>query len=353
MIHYDVIIVGSGPSSFMCSINIKNKTVLLLESNEKLGGKIEVSGNGRCNVTNNKPIDLFMNYILRNNKFLYTSLNNYGPKDIISFFENHNCPLKEEDNNRFFPVSNNSKDIVNVFIDIINKSNKIEYRTNYLVEEIEFIDDKYVVNNTFKCNKLVVATGGVTYPNQGTKGFGYDVAKQFGHTIKRPWATESPLISEDLLIKEKELQGVTFKQHVINIYVDGKRKISTKDDILITHFGLSGPGAILNSYFIKEKLFKSKRIDLEILLDEDSPSKALKVCNENKLMFNIIDTKGFNTGVVTAGGINVKEIDPKTFESKVKDDLYFIGEVLDINSNTGGYNITTCFSEGYNCGINI
>lgn len=347
---FENIIVGSGPSGLMCAAKLASKSTLILEKNGRIGGKIKVSGGGRCNVTNNKENEQLMNYIVRNAKFLYPSLNHFASKDIIKFFEDNNCPLKEEDNNRVFPKDNLSTSIINTFERVLEKQGKQVY-TNYTVRTITQNEDGlYLINDELTCRNLIIATGGQTYQHLGTTGDGYEFAKQFGHSIVELEPCETPLVSNDALIQGKELQGISLQNVKATLFVNGKKKKTLQQDILFTHFGLSGPLALHLSYDVNEGLKKKKPV--KIRLDLNScivPKKMRAIISEDYVDIDLHGIRGWNVAFVTKGGIKLKEINPNNFESKLNPNLHFIGEVLDINANTGGYNISLCLSEGATC----
>ena len=346
---YKNIIIGSGPSGLMCANQINSKETLLIEKNFQLGGKIKVSGNGRCNVTNNKSIDQIINHVVCNGKFLYPALTNFGPQNIIAFFQENDVKLKEEAHNKIFPVTNNSQDIIDALI----KNLIIDIVTDFNVTLIEKKDNFFIINNMFKSKNLIIATGGTTFNHLETTGDGYEFAKSFDHTITPLFASETPLVSNDLLIQEKTFQGISLPDCTIEIKFNGKKKKTLTHDLLITHFGLSGPLALRASYFVNKALQENKKVDIDIINYSNYPNKIKSYLIENELSdltFNIVDTKGFKVAFVTSGGISLKEIDPRTYQSKIVENLFFIGEVLDINAFTGGYNITSFLSQGHLCG---
>ncbi len=351
MQYYQNIIVGSGPSGLMCAAKLKKNTTLLLEKNQRIGGKIKVSGGGRCNVTNNKSIDKLLEAIVHNPKFLYPALNNFNSSDIIKFFETNGCPLVEENHNRVFPKDHNSQSIINTLEKvIINNQQKII--TGFEVTTIDYNheENKYYINNEFTCTNLIIATGGKTYSHLGTTGDGYQFAKAFNHSITDLNPCETPLVSHDELIQNRELQGISLRNVKATIIVNNKKKKTISQDLLFTHFGLSGPLALHFSYYVIQAKLKKQPVKIAIDLTScDIPKRMQKIITEDKLTLNIHDTKGWKTAFVTNGGIKLKEINPQTFESKLHPNLYFIGEVLDINAITGGYNITACLSEGALC----
>jgi predicted Rossmann fold flavoprotein len=343
---YDVIIIGSGPSGLMCACQIRNKEVLLLEKNEVIGGKLKVSGGGRCNVTNSKSIDGLLENIPCNAKFLYPSLNSFSSKDIIKFFESNGCELKEEDNNRMFPITNSSQTIIDTFTKVLKK-NGIKIRTGFSVDRIEIINGEYIVNDYYKCRSVVIATGGKTYPHLGTTGDGYLLLENLGHKITDLMPTETPLVSNDEIIQNKLFQGITLKNTTVELLINNKSKKKMTGDLLFTHFGISGPLGLQLSYYCQKALKNNKKIALKIHLTTDVPKKIKAYTDEPFLIININDTKGWKVAFVTSGGLSLKEVMPNNFESKIHSNLFVIGELLDINAHTGGYNLTSCMSEGY------
>lgn len=356
MISYDVIIIGSGPSGLMCASSIANKSVLLLEKNREVGGKLKVSGGGRCNVTNKKEIDKFLLNVPKNHKFLYSTLSNFGPEEIIGFFESNGTALKIEQDNKVFPISDQSQDIINT-LQTVAISNGVTIKLGYSVEKIENNDETYIVNDQFKTKNLVIATGGITYRHLGSDGFGHNFARELGIDVTDLYPTETPLVSNCDLISSKALQGVSLPGVNAAVYVNNKKVFSKKHDLLFTHFGLSGPLALQSSYFIGTALRAGKKdikftIDLsqEYIDSGNVPKRILPFITDDQIVLPINDVRGSKHGFVTDGGISLKAINPKTFESKQYPGLFFIGEVLDINAFTGGYNITICLSEGKSLG---
>lgn len=349
--YFDVIIIGAGPSGLMCAQTLSSKKVLLIDSNEEIGGKIKVSGGGRCNVTNTKTLDELLATVNTNSKFLYPALNKFSNLDLLHFLQKNGVELKEEDNKRVFPKSNSSKTIINFFKDRLHNC---EILLNTTVQNIKKEDELFVVDETYYAKELVIATGGITYQHLGTKGFGYEVAKNFGHKLVATYPCESPLISNDELIKSKIFQGITLLDCEMEVLVNGKKKKTFQQNLLFTHFGLSGPAALWASSFIKRQLLNGKKVDVRINLEkiENLPKKITKLDFE-ELVINIVDVKGYNTAFLTGGGVSTKDIDPKTYMSKKIENLYFIGEVLDINAQTGGNNIAIFMSQGYSCANSI
>lgn len=397
---YDVIIIGSGPSGLMAGINASKKynNVLVLEKNDKLALKLLASGNGRCNVTNLKSNMDFLNEITCDNKkFILSSLSEFGPYDIVDFFESRNCILKEETDEKMFPASDNSQDILNVLLEEL-KNNKVKISTKEQVEEITKEDEVFTIQTnltTYKSTKVVLAAGGKSYPALGTTGDGYRFLESFGLKINQPTPALVPLNSNLKLIVDKTLQGTTLE----NVVVTHQNK-SFQGNVLLTHFGVTGPAIFRISEFVNETLLTQKEAVIKIdvipnYTEEELLEKAFefkekqiqtlfkglvfeKVAKEilkdvynkkisqidKKTLINIInkfkqfnmpiyDNKGFKSAFVTKGGLDLKEVNPKTLEVKKVPGLHVCGELLDIHGPTGGYNITIALATGYKVGNNV
>lgn len=358
-------------AAISAKIHHPNANITLLERNKTLGKKLSLTGGGRCNVSANVVNQTVVDNVVKNGRFLYSSLENFGPQEIIKFFNDHGCPLVEEDHHRMFPSSNKSKDIINTLQSVLLQNNiVIEYDVfvNKITKDTVYSDTK-----SFHYDHLILATGSKALKGSGSDGNGYDLAKTLGHTITDLYPAEVPLVSNDTVIQDKILQGLSFND--INIKVLGpKGKIvrSITHDLLFTHFGLSGPAALRASYDVINilKTNKTVRILIDFLpeikandLNEDHintlPKRLINYLNtlDNPLTYSIkhfemtvYDTRGFSHAFVTNGGVNIKEIDPKTMRSKRIDSVSFCGELIDYNAYTGGYNITAAFSSGYTAG---
>lgn len=383
-----IVIIGGGPAGMMAAISAKmhhpKREVMLLERNKDLGTKMKLTGGGRCNVTARMPVDEVIEYIPKNGRFLYSTLNSYGPLDIISFFEGLNCKLKEEDHMRMFPMSNKAQDIVDTLKLKIKQLN-VMVRLNCYVSDIN-VDKKEVIieNQKLRYQHLIIATGGITLPQTGSDGTGHKLAEKYGHTITKLIPAEVPLVSNDKFIHDKTLQGLSFKDVSLSVYSDKKLKKTITHDLLITHFGISGPAALRGSFYVLELLEKEnkpvrlvidfipkvKLHDLEQAKDLDEifkehfvPKRLVDYCKEisakeylkmlKQFEMTTYATRGFPAAFVTNGGVSVKEVDPKTMQSKMNPYVSFCGEVLDINAFTGGFNITSAFSTGFTAGKNI
>ncbi|GGE17872.1 hypothetical protein GCM10011571_19580 [Marinithermofilum abyssi] len=410
---YDVIVVGGGPSGLMASAaaGLHGARVLLLDKGNRLGRKLAISGGGRCNVTNNKEPEEVIRHIPGNGRFLYSPFSVFNNRDIIRFFEELGVPLKEEDNGRMFPVSDKAQAVVDALIWKVREEG-VEIRTHAPVQDL-CMDEERVKGvrlssgETLKAGAVIVAVGGKSVPHTGSTGDGYPWAKAAGHTITPLFPTEVPLTSQEPFIREKQLQGLSLRDVTLSvIHPKGKTLVTHRGDMLFTHFGLSGPIALRCSQFVVKTLQKFQtdhvliQLDLfpdkhagqveeetfrllqthrkktvknaltqllperilPILLDKARVDHSLTFANLSKEAFTnlcrlmkafpirVNGTLPLEKAFVTGGGVHLKEIVPKTMESKLKKGLYFAGEILDIHGYTGGYNITAAFSTGYTAG---
>lgn len=408
---YDICIIGAGTSGLMASIasSAYGTNTLVIDKNKIVGKKLRLTGGGRCNVTNNKPIHEIINHIPGNGKFLYSSFSQFNNQDIIDFFNNHHTPLKEEDNGRMFPISDKSKDIVETLYNVAI-SQHVQFKLQETVTNIKNQKDHFVIStnrNEYSTKKLIICTGGKTYTYTGSTGDGYKFAHQFGHTITKLYPTECPLLSNDWFIQDKSLQGLSFNDVLIKVINNqGKLVDSHQLDLLFTHFGISGPAVLRSSGAVFQLLKQQKEVQISIdfypklsienlsdkfqkfiqinsnkqissllnqLLPERLNSVMIKNLNLDKTIkckqlttknidsitqyiknfdINIYDTWPLEKAFVTGGGININEINPKTMESKLQNNLYFAGELIDVNGYTGGFNITAALSTGYTAGSN-
>lgn len=386
MTYYDTIIIGGGPAGMMAAISSSfyGQKTLLIEKNKHLGKKLAGTGGGRCNVTNNGTLDDLLAGIPGNGRFLYSVFSQFDNHDIIHFFEENGVALKVEDHGRVFPTTDKSRTIIGALEGKIHELGGTVL-TNTEVVSVKKIDDCFHIKSTdqgFTCGKLIVTTGGKSYPSTGSTGFGYDIARHFKLSVTPLEAAESPLLTD---FPHKALQGISLDDVTLSY---GKHHIT--HDLLFTHFGLSGPAALrlssfvsggemaeldllpqmtaddLLSYLIKkrEKSIKNalKSLLPERLADflvEDMPEKvkqlspaqeAQLVDKIKRLPIKITGKMSLAKSFVTKGGVDLKEINPKTLESKNVLGLHFAGEVLDINAHTGGFNITSALCTGWVAG---
>ena len=398
-----IVVVGAGPAGLMCAVKCSenfNNEVLILDGNEKIGKKLFITGKGRCNVCNSCDIDEFLKNVVNNNKFLYNSINLFSPADTITFFENNGTPLKIERGNRVFPVSDKSNDIIKTFQKILKKKN-VSIILNSLVNKISKegnVFKVYTNNDVINCDVVVIATGGKSYSSTGSKGDGYMFAKTLSHSVNKIYPALIPINLKDY---DSSLAGLSLKNVTASINIQNKR-YSQFGEMLFTHKGVSGPiiltlSSYINKYDIKnseliidlkpalseEKLeeriirdcknFKNK--SLKNYLRELLPSTLIdffakklccnievKMCNLTRdirkkivltlknLSFLVDSLEDIEYAIVTSGGVNVREINPKNMESKLVKNLFFIGEVLDIDALTGGFNIQIALSTGFCAG---
>lgn len=409
----DVVVIGGGPSGLMAAIAASEQGVntILIEKGKKLGKKLAISGGGRCNVTSRLPKDEIIKHIPGNGRFLYSAFSVFDNEDIIQFFTELGVELKEEDHGRMFPVSNQSKDVVNALINQLNTQG-VKIMTETKVIAIDYGEEQHTIiledGQKITTKSVVVAVGGKAVPHTGSTGDGYPWAKKAGHTITDLYPTEVPLLSSQSFIKKKTLQGLALRDIALTVKDRNDKHIVTHQmDMLFTHFGLSGPAVLRCSQYVV-KLLKQDQKQVSLYIDSipnkhadvlfndmsamisESPKKAVKtifkglvperylhylleknsidldlkganISNEQLRSF-IQDLKQFEVKVngslplekafVTGGGVSIKEVNPTTLESKLMPRLFFSGEILDIHGYTGGYNITAALVTGHNAGQN-
>ena len=398
-----VIVIGGGASGMMAAIAAKKNgnDVTLLEKNEKLGKKLFITGKGRCNLTNASDINSHMNNLMSNPKFMYSAFNAFNSDDIISLIEESGVKTKVERGNRVFPKSDKSSDIIKALKKQLD-SLGVKVVLNYEVKDITK-DDEFKINDEYTCDSLIIATGGLSYKSTGSTGDGYKWAKQFDHKTTKTYPSLVPFnIKEDYC---KELQGLSLKNVNLKLLKDDKTLYEDLGEMIFTHFGVSGPLVLSASSFVADKMEDGYKIsiDLKPALDEATLDKRIlrdfdKYKNKNfnnslndllpkklipiiirlsgideykkvneitkeerqrlvglikNLEFNIESLRGYDEAIITKGGIDVKVINPKTMESKKIPGLYFVGEVLDLDSLTGGYNLQLAWSTGYVAGNSI
>lgn len=412
MENYDVIIIGGGSAGLMAGVAAGGRglDVLLIDKGDKLGRKLGISGGGRCNVTNNKELDELIRHIPGNGRFLYSALSTFSNKDIIRFFEDLGIALKEEDNGRMFPVTDKAKTVVEALVRQVRKSG-VEIRVHSPADKVLYESDRVAGvrlkdGQILPCKAVIVAVGGKSVPHTGSTGDGYAWAEEAGHTITPLFPTEVPLTSEDPFILSRELQGLSLRDVVLTVWnAKDKKIVSHRGDLIFTHFGLSGPIALRCSQFVVKELARGHspvKLTVDLLPDrtaeeiyaetlqlaQASPKKAalnvLKGYLPERILPVLFRLAGLDTHItydqlprklwrdlsglmkmfpvyangtlsieeafVTGGGVNLKEIDPKTMQSRLKRGLFFCGEILDVHGYTGGYNITAAFSTGYTAG---
>ncbi|MDK0626454.1 NAD(P)/FAD-dependent oxidoreductase [Clostridium perfringens] len=403
-----VIVIGAGPAGMMAAISAaENHEVILLEGNERIGKKLFITGKGRCNVTNAKDISEFFDFIPGNPHFLYSALYTYTNIDVMNFFENAGVKLKVERGSRVFPNSDKSSDIISGLSRRLNEAG-VDLRLHSKVKDVIFNNNKIeavILENGSKVkgDYFIITTGGKSYPLTGSTGIGFDLAKKMGHSIVEPKPSLVPIEIEESWVRE--LQGLSLRNIELKIKNKKNSKVvySGQGEMLFTHFGISGPLVLSGSRFIKDgerfeisldlkPALEEKQLDLRIQkdfkknlnkdfknsLDELLPKKLIPVIielsgiDENKkvnsitkeerrtllnllknLTFTVKGLRDIAEAIVTAGGVSTKEIDPSTMKSKIVDNLYFAGEVIDVDAFTGGYNVQIALSTGYLAGKSI
>lgn len=401
---YDLIIIGGGPGGLFSGITVgkTGKKVLILEKNSRVGKKLLVAGQGKCNLTNSGELKVFLTKYGDKGKYLKQSLNLFKPKDMINWFEEKGLPLTLiEETGKYFPKTMKSIDVINLLEKECIK-NGVEIKNSVTIEKIEIdSEEKFSVitkSESFKTKILLISTGGASYPGTGTTGDGYIYAKNLGHKIINPKPCLTPIFVDNYQFAE--LSGISFKELNIKLFRENRLIKSTKGDILFTHHNLSGPGLIdFSRYLEKDDILKINFINKEItqfekeflenvningkkllktfLNEQNLPERFLrKFCALNKIdeskkisevskkereiiislseySFRVTRLGNFQIAMATAGGVATEEVNSKTMESKILPNLYFAGEVLDIDGDTGGYNIQAAFSTGYTAALDI
>ena len=381
-----IVVIGGGPSGMMAAISSKehhpDANVVLLDRNKRLGTKLRLSGGGRCIVTADVSIQEVIEHVPKNGKFLYSALQNFNPQDIMKFFPENGTELKIEDHHRVFPASNKSHDIAAALIRRMEDLNVQVYQETNVLSIDSDKNQVLVEGRVFKYDHLILATGGRTLPGTGSDGTGYKFAEALGHRITELVPAEVPLVSNDQVIQDKELQGLSFHDIEISVYEKGKVKKVIMHELLFAHFGISGPAALRASFYVMDLLKKYDTVDVsvdfipsknqqelqdlvaassleEVMADFEIPkrltayiktqvkSDAEAIQQMKKFVVSIYTTRGFAHAFVTNGGVNLKDIDPKTMKSKILPNVSFAGELMDVTAYTGGFKITTEFTNGY------
>ena len=410
----NIVIIGGGPAGMLAAIaasKSKNNKVLILEKNEKLCKKMFITGKGRCNLTNNCEHDDFFKNIVTNSKFLYSAFSEFDNIDFKKLIEDNGCKLKVERGNRVFPASDKSYDVIDALKKAIKRNNINVFLNTEVLKVNELNDSKkfelIIKNNkSIIADKVIVATGGMSYKSTGSTGDGYKFAKDFDIKVTNLTPSLVPFNVKEL-DDCKTMQGLTLKNIAIRV-IDSNDKIIYKDfgELLFTHFGVSGPTILSASSFVESGEYtlsidlkpslNEKQLDQRLIREFENNNKILKnvlssllpnsmigvfihrlqkllnddnvgemcvsdlnkdlrkvVCNILKdFRFILTSKRGFEEAIITKGGIDVKEINPKTMESKKINGLYFAGEVIDIDALTGGFNIQIAATTGYVAGEN-
>jgi predicted Rossmann fold flavoprotein len=393
---YDVIIVGAGPSGMFTAINIGNNLkVAVIEKNSSAGKKLLMAGSGRCNITHTGDIKDFFAHYGENSNFIKPALNEFTNLDLVRFLRCGGIDIFVDKNDKVFPESERSKDVLSYLLDECRSKN-VDFHFDEPVFSIEKEDDLFQINtetSQYKCRYLVITTGGLSYPSSGSTGDGYVFAQNFGHTVVKVKPALTPITIGGY--KFSAISGVSLTEKELYLFRNNKKIKEHTGDIGFTHTGLTGPGILdFSRYFevgdvLKINLINSnpdnirnifidsskeggsislkrffKNFDMpESLIDEvllEIPiAGTVKLCkvdkeSRNKLVdlfcgypFTIERLGDFNIAMVTSGGVSTKEVSPKTMESRLVKNLFFAGEVLNIDGDTGGYNLQAAFSTGF------
>ena len=404
---YDVIVVGAGPAGLLAAGRAAEcgASVLLLEKMNQEGRKLLITGKGRCNITNDAQIGEFITHIYPNGKFLRNAFSQFFSGDIIDLLKRYGVESTLERGGRYFPASNKSADVLKALLRWV-RQNKVEIRTGFRVEKLIVEENKItgVVANGQKimAPKVVLATGGNSYPATGSNGEGYELARKVGHTIERVRPALVPLETAGDLAQS--LQGLNLKNVRAAVWVNGKKEGEDFGEMIFTHFGLSGPIILTLSRIVVDAIHRNEKVEITIDLkpaldDQKLDDRLVRDLNEHgkkmvgnifrfwlpatmvpvfielsgidpekechqvsskerkqirnlmkNLSFTVSGHRSFKEAIITAGGVSRDEISSKTMESKLVSGLFFAGEMIDLDAETGGYNLQIAYSTGWLAG---
>lgn len=408
----EVLVIGGGPAGMMAAIMAArhHNKVTILEKNNKLGKKLYITGKGRCNITNVSDVEALLQSTLVNNKFLYSAFYTFDSYSLIDFFQNLGLKTKVERGNRAFPLSDKSSDVIKTLqqeLERLDVTVEINTEVTDIIIESNKVKSVIAKNKAYPCNKVIIATGGLSYAMTGSTGDGYRFAEKAGHHITELTPGLVPIETKEKWVTK--LQGLSLKNVKVRFTqaLKGKDKVLFEDfgEMLFTHFGLSGPLILSGSSFLPKDHVKgikvvidlkpsltAEQLDTRILrdfekysrkqfsnaLDDLLPQKLIPVIiqlsgieevrkvdqitkEERKTLVNLLkhlectieSRRQFSEAIITRGGIDVKQINPNTMASKYVEGLYFAGEVLDLDALTGGFNLQIAFSTGYLAGISV
>lgn len=407
MNNFDVIVIGAGPAGLLAAGRAAElgSKVLILEKMRQEGRKLLITGKGRCNVTNDAPIGDFITHVYPNGRFLRNAFSKFYSKDIIELLNRFGVEVILERGGRYFPEGNRASDVLAALLKWVNEL-KVEIHTGYKVEKLivanEIILGVQANGQKLMAKHVIIATGGKSYPATGSNGEGYELARRAGHSIVKAMPALVPLETEGDLAQK--LQGLNLKNVKAVVWVNDKKAGEDFGEMIFTHFGLSGPIILTLSRIVVGELHKNSKveitIDLKPALDEQKLDKRLirdlnehgkkklnnifrywlpssmipvfiellgfdpeKECHQvsskdrkrirhllKNLTFKIANHRSFKEAIITSGGIPTNEISPKTMESKLVSGLYFAGEIIDLDAETGGYNLQIAYSTGWLAG---
>jgi predicted Rossmann fold flavoprotein len=404
---YDLAVIGAGPAGMMAALRASQcgARVVLLEKNSVPGIKLLMTGKDRCNITNAQKDSLkFVENFGKNGKFLLNALHSFGINETIDFFHDNGLETKVERGGRIFPETDDARDVQKLFLRLIHEQD-ITLRTNCRIRQIALKDnsiEKILLDDSeVSAKNYLLSTGGLSYPRTGSTGDGYVWAKQMGHTVVKPEPALTPILVNEPWVKD--LDGLTLRNVSVAVYQNNRKKDGRFGEAKFTGYGLTGPVILDMSKSIGKLLaigpatlfidlkpaLDFNKLDKRILRDFDNhknkaitnilpkllPKKLIPVIlklaqidpekkghsitkDERKRLRLLLkqlpltakSLLGFNKAIVTTGGIRLKEVDPKTMKSRIIDNLYFAGEILDLDGPTGGYNLQVCWSTGYIAG---
>ncbi|MBO5200844.1 MAG: NAD(P)/FAD-dependent oxidoreductase [Clostridia bacterium] len=404
-----VAIVGGGAAGLMAAYAAADRglDVTVFERNSRPARKVMITGKGRCNVTNNCDLDTFMANTPHGGRFMYSAFSAFTCSDTISFFEKQGVPLKTERGNRVFPVSDKAVDIVDALVSAASDRGVmfINARVADIIEENRCVTSVITdAGKEFFFDKVILATGGCSYPVTGSTGDGYEFARRLGHTVTELRPSLVPIMTKESFCSK--LCGLSLKNVQLSLYEEGKKKpvYSELGEMMFTDFGITGPLVLSASAYVDKEADKyTIIIDLKPALDREAldkrilrdfaeepnkdfinaldkllPKRMIPIIVHNsgidprtkvnsvtreerqrlisalkELKMHILRLRPIEEAVVTSGGIKLKEIDPATMQSKLIGGLYFAGEIIDVDCFTGGFNLQTAFSTGYLAGISV
>jgi len=408
MKNYDVIVVGAGAAGLIAAGRAAElgAHVLLLEKMERPGRKLQITGKGRCNITNDAPVSEFIDHSYPNGRFLRHAFAEFFAQDMIALLARYGVETVVERGGRIFPASNKAADVVNALLQWVRNS-KVEVQYNFTVKKL-IVTDQTIAGveavcpgrkMTWHADKVILCTGGCSYPATGSNGEGYKLVRPLGHTIESVMPALVPIETAGSLAGR--MQGLSLKNVKAMVWVNGRKFKEAFGEMLFTHFGLSGPIILTLSRFVVDELRKGNKVELSIdlkpaLAEQKLDARLQRDLNENgkkhldnmfkdwlpakmipvfvdllqlnpdkqchqvtskerrkilllmkEMRFMVTGHRSFNEAIITAGGISTKEIDPRTMESKIVKNLYFAGELIDLDADTGGYNLQIAWSTAW------